>query len=178
MTRLLINLPRSRITIREVTHELFIHHASWCPKGSLKKFIEIFSWYLYAGKLKTEQNLIVLPCLHSPPYLFSRKICTQSHSAEFLNWGDHVNLVPDLAASPPAEHQCKYGTQNTCLEIFFSFWTQISFSVISKVFSTTSVFHFLKLEYPFEEIYDSQLFYKRLETRRESMWVLRLTIRI
>ena len=26
---------------------------------------------------------------------------TQSHSAIFLNWGDHVNSVPDLSASPP-----------------------------------------------------------------------------
>ena len=26
---------------------------------------------------------------------------TQSHSTKFLNWGDHVNSVPDLAASPP-----------------------------------------------------------------------------
>ena len=26
---------------------------------------------------------------------------TQSHSAKFLNWGDHVNSFPDLAASPP-----------------------------------------------------------------------------
>ena len=26
---------------------------------------------------------------------------TQSHSAKFLNWGDHVNSVQDLAASPP-----------------------------------------------------------------------------
>ena len=25
---------------------------------------------------------------------------TQSHSAKFLNWGDHVNSVPDLAATP------------------------------------------------------------------------------
>ena len=25
---------------------------------------------------------------------------TQSHSAIFLNWGDHVNSFPDLAASP------------------------------------------------------------------------------
>ena len=30
---------------------------------------------------------------------------TQSHSAQFLNWGDHINSVPDLAASPPwVEH--------------------------------------------------------------------------
>ena len=28
---------------------------------------------------------------------------TQSHSAKFLNWDDHVNSVPDLAASPPAQ---------------------------------------------------------------------------
>ena len=102
-------LPRSRITISEVTHELFIDHVFWCPKGPLKKFIETFSWYLYAGKLKTEQKLIVLSCLHSPPYLFSRKICTQSHSADFLNWGDHVKLVPDLAASPP------WATQTDCV---------------------------------------------------------------
>ena len=26
---------------------------------------------------------------------------TQSHSAKFLYWGDHVNSVPDLLASPP-----------------------------------------------------------------------------
>ena len=29
------------------------------------------------------------------------KISTQSYSAKFLYWGDHVNSVPDLAASPP-----------------------------------------------------------------------------
>ena len=29
------------------------------------------------------------------------KISTQSYSARFLYWGDHVNSVPDLAASPP-----------------------------------------------------------------------------
>ena len=27
---------------------------------------------------------------------------TRSNSAKFINWGDHVNSVPDLAASPPA----------------------------------------------------------------------------
>ena len=30
---------------------------------------------------------------------------TQSHSAKFLNWGDHLNSVPDLAASPPCAGQ-------------------------------------------------------------------------
>ena len=137
-----------------------MHHASWCPKGPLKKV------HRNTGKLKTEQKVIILPCLHSPPYLLSRKICTQSHSAKFFNWGDHVNLVPDLAASPPAaEHQCKYvWDAKHMFADFFSFWTQISFSVSSKFFLTTSVFHFLKLEYLFEEIYASQLFYQRLET--------------
>ena len=71
--------------ISVVTHELFIHHASWCPKIPLKMFLKTFSWCLDAGKLKTEQKLIVPPCLPSPPYLFWRKNGTQSHSAKFLN---------------------------------------------------------------------------------------------
>ena len=54
-------------------------------------------------KAKRKLSLIsgyVLPCLHSPPYLFWGKIGTQSHSAKFLNWGDHVNSVPDVAVTP------------------------------------------------------------------------------
>ena len=84
--------------LSEVTHELFIHHASWCPKIQVMK---ISSWGLDAVKLKNKQKLIILPWLHSPPYLFWWKIGNQSHSAKFLNWGDHVNSVPDLIASPP-----------------------------------------------------------------------------
>ena len=38
--------------------------------------------------------------LHSPAYLFWRKIGTQFRTAKFLNWGDQVNSDPDLAASP------------------------------------------------------------------------------
>ena len=72
------------------------------------------NWCLDAGIRKSEQKLIVLPCLHSPPYLFrcllSRKFGTQSHSAKFLNWGDHVNSVPDLAASPPCRPPVWYET--------------------------------------------------------------------
>ena len=30
------------------------------------------------------------------------KIRTQSYSTKFLYWGDHVNSVPGLAATPPA----------------------------------------------------------------------------
>ena len=92
---------RCWITISEVTHELFKHHSTWCPKIPLKKFMKTFSWCLDAEKLKTEQKLIVVSCLYCSLYLFRRKIGTQSHSAKFLNWGGHVNSVPDLAASPP-----------------------------------------------------------------------------
>ena len=69
------------------------------PEIPLKKFMKTFSWCLDAGKLKTEQKLIVLPCLHSPSYLFWRKIDTQSHLAKFLNRGHHGNSVPELTAS-------------------------------------------------------------------------------
>ena len=86
-------------------HEKWSHlwtvHTSCLLTNPLKRFMKTFSRCLDAGKLKTGQNLIVLPCLDSPPYLFWRKIGTQSHSAKFLIWGDHVNSVPDLAASPP-----------------------------------------------------------------------------
>ena len=98
-------LAKVPITMSEVTHELFIHHASWCPKIPWKKFMKTFSRCLDAVKRKTERKLIIFPCPHSPPYLFWRKIGTQSHSAKFLNWGDHVNLVPDLAASQSQPEQ-------------------------------------------------------------------------
>ena len=39
------NLPRCRITLSVVTHELFIQHASWCPKIPLKMFSKTFSWF-------------------------------------------------------------------------------------------------------------------------------------
>ena len=59
-----------RITINEVPYELFTHHASWCPKGPLKKVIETFSWCFDAGKPKTDQN--------SSLFQIWRKICTVS----------------------------------------------------------------------------------------------------
>ena len=77
-------------------------------KNSIKKVHENLFLMLGRGKTSTKQNFIILPCLlpcvHSPPYLFWRKIGTQSHSARFLNWGYHVNSVPDLAASPDSEY--------------------------------------------------------------------------
>ena len=36
------------------------------------------------------------------------KIPTQSYSAKFLYWGDHVNSVPGLAASPPLIYTLPY----------------------------------------------------------------------
>ena len=63
--------------------------------------MKTFSWCLDAGKLKTEQKLIVLSCLHPPPYFFWKKICTQSHSTNLVNWRDHVISIPDVAARNP-----------------------------------------------------------------------------
>ena len=82
-------MPRCRITISVVTHELFIHYASWCPKIPLKMFLKTFSWCLDAGKLKTEQKFIVPLRLHAFSAIFVLKENrTQSHSAKFLNWGE------------------------------------------------------------------------------------------
>ena len=87
-----------RITINEVPYELFTLHASWCPKGPLKKFIETFSWCLDAGKPKN-LKLIALPSLHSPPYLFWRKICTQSHSTKSCKLGSRPRCQPPMVNS-------------------------------------------------------------------------------
>ena len=42
---------------------------------------------------------------------------TQSHSARFLNWGDHVNSVPDLAASPTCLDSNKIKTEQNWADI-------------------------------------------------------------
>ena len=70
--------------------------------------MKTFSWCLDAGKPKTEQKLSKNSSSFNLPQVcnlrhicFEGKIGTQSHSVKFLNWGDHVNSVPDLAASPP-----------------------------------------------------------------------------
>ena len=71
-------------------------------KTSIEKVHEnIFLMFFGAGKLKTEQKLIVLSCLHPPSYLFRKKIGTQSHSTNFVNWRDHVNSIPDNPPPPP-----------------------------------------------------------------------------
>ena len=65
-----VQMPRCRITISEVTHELLIRLL--ISKTSIKKIVKTFSGFLNAGKLQTEQNLIThRPSgLHSSPYLF------------------------------------------------------------------------------------------------------------
>ena len=71
-------------------------------KTSIEKVHEnIFLMFLDAGKLKTEQKLIVLSCPHPPSYLFWKKIGTQSHSTNFVNWRDHVKSIPDNPHPPP-----------------------------------------------------------------------------
>ena len=42
---------------------------------------------------------------------------TQSHSARFLNWRDHVNSVPDLAASPPCIERRRANDQTEGVEL-------------------------------------------------------------
>ena len=99
---------------REVTHKLFKHHATWCPKIPLKKFMKTFSWCLDTGKLKTEQKLIGLPCLHSPPYLFWRKIGAQSHSSKFLNWDDHAMATHfPSGIVERAKRECAWNSPNS-----------------------------------------------------------------
>ena len=117
-------------------------------KRSIKKVHRNLSWYLSAGKLKTEQKLIALPCLHSPPYLFSRKVCTPSHSTEFLNWGDHVNSVPDLTASPPSPAPRVFRSHGTtltvrkfkCLASRWKLWTLKSGSKYGRKFERQGVY--------------------------------------
>ena len=75
------------------------------------------------GKTQTEQNLVVLPRLYSPPYLFWRKMVLSLTRPDFLtganivNWGDHVNSVPDLAASPPCLDSNKIKTEQNWADI-------------------------------------------------------------
>ena len=61
----------------------------WLSESVVKPFVW---WGCY--------DVVFFPA--SAPRLFVLKENgTQSYSAKFLNWGDHVNSVPDLAASPP-----------------------------------------------------------------------------
>ena len=90
-----------RVTISEVTHELFIHQASWCPQMPLKKVLEnLFLMFEHGKTWKRAKTHLPSMSVFSQPYLFWRTVGTQCHSAKFLNWGNHVNSVPDLAPAP------------------------------------------------------------------------------
>ena len=103
---------------------------------SIKKFHETSSWCLNAGKLKNRAHLLW------------RKIGTQFHSAKFLNWGDHVNSVPDFAARrppppPPPLHPSDillhcYG-RGTCRFLSHHLWSLAGklFSVLVRSTRTT-----------------------------------------
>ena len=73
-------------------------------KNSIKNVLE--NLFLMFGRGKTQNRAKTHRPNRSSMSTFSaifvlRENGTQSHSAKFLNWGDHVNSVPDLAASPP-----------------------------------------------------------------------------
>ena len=70
-------------------------------KNSIKNVLE--NLFLLFGRGKTQNRAKThRPSMSAFSVIFVLKENgTQSHSAKFLNWGDHVNSVPDLAASPP-----------------------------------------------------------------------------
>ena len=70
-------------------------------KNSIKNVLE--NLFLMFGRGKTQNRAKThRPSTSAFSAIFILTVNgTQSHSAQFLNWGDHINLVPDLAASPP-----------------------------------------------------------------------------
>ena len=70
-------------------------------KNSIKNVLE--NLFLMFGRGKTQNRAKThRPSMSAFSAIFVLKENgTQSHSAKFLNWGDHVNSVPDLDASPP-----------------------------------------------------------------------------
>ena len=85
-----------------VTHELFIHHACWCPKNSIKKS----SWKPFLNVWKREnwklsKNLLSIHVCILRHICFEGKLVLSLTRPNFFTGGNHVNSVPDLAASPP-----------------------------------------------------------------------------
>ena len=65
-------------------------------KSSWKPFLDVE----HGKTWKRAKTHLPSMSVFSQPYLFWRTVGTQSHSAKFLNWGNHVNWVPDLAPAP------------------------------------------------------------------------------
>ena len=85
-----------------VTHELFIHHTCWCPKIPLKKS----SWKPFLNVWKREnwklsKNLLSIHGCILRHICFEGKLVLSLTRPNFFTGGNHVNSVPDLAASPP-----------------------------------------------------------------------------
>ena len=70
-------------------------------KNSIKNVLENLFFMFGRGKTK---NWAKTHCPSKSAFsaiFVLKENATQSHSAKFLNWGDHVNSVPDLAVNPP-----------------------------------------------------------------------------
>ena len=84
------------------SHPWTVHTSRlFMSKNSIKNVLE--NLFLMFGRGKTQNRAKThRPSMSAFSAIFVLKENgTQSHSAKFLNWGDHVNSVPDLAASPP-----------------------------------------------------------------------------
>ena len=87
------------------SHPWTVHTSSLLmSKNSIKNVLE--NLFLMFGRGKTQNRAKThRPSMSAFSAIFVLKENgTQSHSAKFLNWGDHVNSVPDLAvssSSPP-----------------------------------------------------------------------------
>ena len=83
-------------------------------KNSIKNVLE--NLFLMFGRGKTQNRAKThRPSMSAFSAIFVLKENgTQSHSAKFLNWGDHVNSVPDLAASPPWTGTCDWKRDRKC----------------------------------------------------------------
>ena len=70
-------------------------------KNSIKNIIENLFLMFGRGKTYNREKTYRSSTSALSAIFVLKESGTQSHSAKFLNWGDHVNSVPDLAAIPP-----------------------------------------------------------------------------
>ena len=87
-------------------------------KNSIKNVLE--NLFLMFGRGKTQNRAKThRPSMSAFSAIFVLKENgTQSHSAKFLNWGDHVNSVPDLAVSSSSPPRPAWFTLRKLGELF------------------------------------------------------------